>query len=506
VVHYGAAAGDRAFAQLAYEDAIEEYARALDALPLVTSVDERTRPDLLVRLGEAQSRAGDAEAAKRSFLAATEHCAGKGSSDILARAALGYGGTGKFGTIFDPFGVVNETLVALLERAIETCAKGDEPARVRLLGWLAQALYWSDDKERVRSLSDEALESARRNGDPMVVAHALHSRHVALWGPDNLPELRAAAEELLELGRSAGDRDVQLKAYTWLITDALETDPIEVVDEFIEAFAGLAAELHRPYLLGYADSIRAARAHLEGRLDDMTRSMAAQLAHSEGGYAFRAQEAHRWQRGLLLPDIGRIDDALIADLADLAERSPGLIWDAMSMLACVAAGRLDEARAALARLAPDELASIPRDCMWPGTIVMLSGVVCELKALDYVRPLYSLLAPYAERNFLWGSGFIIFGPVSRYLGMLATALGEPDRALDHLEHALVRSHELGSPPLVARTKTEMARALLTRQGDGDEELARAYLGEVAAIAAELGMASLADEAARLAPPGRLVGP
>ena len=505
VVHYGAAAGDRAFAQLAYEDAIEEYTRALDALPLVASADERTRPDLLVRLGEAQSRVGDAEAAKRSFLAATESCAGKGSSDILARAALGYGGTGKFGTIFDPFGIVNETLVALLEHALETCAQGDEPARIRLLGWLAQALYWSDDKARVRSLSDEALESARRNGDPLVVAHALHSRHAALWGPDNLPELRAAAEEMLELGRLVGDRDVQLKAYTWLITDALETDPIEVVDGFIEAFAGLAAELHRPYLLGYADSIRAARAHLEGRLEDMDRSMAAQLAHAEGGYALRAQEAHRWQRGLLLPDVGRIDDALIEDLADLAARSPGLIWDAMSMLGYVAAGRRDEARAALATLAPDDVVSIPKDCMWPGTLVMLSRVACELDALDYVRPLYGLLAPYAERNFVWGSGFIIFGPVSRYLGMLATALGEPDRALDHLELALARSHDLGSPPLVARTRIEMARALLARRGDGDEEMARACLVEATGIATELGMASLADAAARLAPSVRPVG-
>ena len=152
VVHYGAAAGDRAFAQLAYEDAIEEYTRALDALPLVTSADELTKADLLVRLGEAQTLVGDAAAAKQSFFAAAEHCVGEGSSDILARAALGYGGTGKFGSIFDPFGVVNGTLVSLLERAIEACPQDEERTRVRLLGWLAQALYWSDDKERISHL------------------------------------------------------------------------------------------------------------------------------------------------------------------------------------------------------------------------------------------------------------------------------------------------------------------------------------------------------------------
>ena len=145
VVHYGAAAGDRAYGQLAYEDAIEEYARALDALPLVASADELSKADLLVRLGEAQTRIGDAAGAKRSFLAAAENCRDEGSYDVLARAALGYGGTGKFGSIFDPFGVVNDTLVNLLERAIEVCPSEQEHTRVRLLGWLALALYWADD-------------------------------------------------------------------------------------------------------------------------------------------------------------------------------------------------------------------------------------------------------------------------------------------------------------------------------------------------------------------------
>jgi tetratricopeptide (TPR) repeat protein len=497
VVHYGAAAGDRAFAQLAYEDAIEEYSRALDALPLVASADDRTRAGLLVHLGEAHSRVGDAAAAKSAFLAAAEQCVGEGSYDLLARAALGYGGTGKFGTIFDPFEVVNETLVGLLERAIEACPRSDETTRVRLLGWLAQSLYWSDDKERMLALSQEALDSARLIGDPSVIAHALHSRHVALWGPDHIPELRSAAEEMLALGRSTGDRDLQLKAYTWLITDALQTDPIEVVDEYIAGYADLAAELHRPYLLGYAESMRAARDHLDGRFGDMVRAMDAQLAHSEGADALRAQEAHRWQRGLLLLDLGRVDDDLIADLADLAQRHPGLTFGVMLALADTIADRREEAWAALAGLTPGDLASIPKDCMWEGTLAMLSRVVTRLEVVEYARPLYDLLAPYAERSCLWGSGFIVFGPVSRFLGMLATTFGEPDLAIDHLRHALEHSGALGSAPLVAWAKVELARALLLRGADGDDGRAQALLEEAARTGRELGMPTLIQDAEAL---------
>ena len=88
--------------------------------------------------------------------------------------------------------------------------------------------------------------------------------------------------------------------------------------------------------------------------------------------------------------------------------------------------------------------------MWAGTLAMLSRVVARLEAVEYARPLYDLLAPYADRNSLWGSGLIVFGPISRFLGMMATILGEPDVALDHLDDALQRSLALGSPPLVAR--------------------------------------------------------
>ena len=493
VVHYGSAAGDRAYTQLAFEDAVLEYGRALDALPLVASAGERTKADLLVRLGEAQTRVGDATAAKRSFLAATESCVEESSHDILARAALGYGGTGKFGAIFDPFGVVNQTLVDLLERALETCPAHEELTRVRLLGWLAQALYWSDDKERVLALSREALDSARRIGDPTVIALALHSWHVTLWGPDHVPELRAAAEEMLILGRSLGDQDIELKAYTWLVTDALETDSLEVVDDYIAGFTRLAEELHRPYLLGYAKALGATRAHLEGRFDEMIRLMGEQLARAEGADASRAQEAHSWQMALFLLDLGRIDDALLDDLAEQSARYPGLSFGVMSVLAHAIVGRRAEALAELERLLPDDLASIPRDCMWSGTLAMLSRAVCKLGAVGYARPLYDLLAPFADRNSLWGSGFIVFGPVSRFLGMLATAFDEPGRAIAHLEDALERSAGLRSPPLAARAGTELARALLARGAEGDEVRALALLEEARVAAAGLGMPALHEE-------------
>ena len=497
VVHYGVAAGDRAMAGMAYEDAIEEYTRAIDALPLAPETDGLTKADLLIRLGEAQTRAGDAAAAKEAFLAAAEECAGDGGGEVLAEAALGYGGTGRFGGVFDPYLVMDETLVGLLDRAIEACPPDDEATRARLMGRLAQALYWSDDKDRMRALSREALAIARRIGDPTGIAYALHSQHVALWGPDHVAEVRAAAEEMLQLGESTGDRDIQLMAHTWLITDALETDSIEKVDGYIAGYTRLVEELQLPHLLGYVESIKATRAHLEGRFDDMARSARAQLALRDTPYGVSAERAYQAQMRLLELDIGRIRDELVEDLVASAKRFPGSVYGIMLSLALATLGRREEALAELARLSPDELTSIPRDCMWSSTLAMLARTVSRLGAVEYAQPLYDLLWPYAERNCLVGGGFMSFGPISRYLGMLATTLGDPDLALDHLEHALERCTDLGSRSLVARTRMEMARALARRAADGDAERAQTLLDEADRGAADMGMTALSDTIGRI---------
>jgi hypothetical protein len=128
--------------------------------------------------------------------------------------------------------------------------------------------------------------------------------------------------------------------------------------------------------------------------------------------------------------------------------------------------------------------------MWSSTLAMLARTVSRIGAVPYARPLYDLLAPYAERNCVWGSGFIIFGPISRYLGMLATTFGEPGLALAHLEHALGRCLDLGSASLAARTRMEMARALAKRRLKGDAMRARSLLHDARRSADEMGMPAL----------------
>jgi DNA-binding CsgD family transcriptional regulator len=89
--------------------------------------------------------------------------------------------------------------------------------------------------------------------------------------------------------------------------------------------------------------------------------------------------------------------------------------------------------------------------------------------------------------------------------MLATALGEWDRAQEHFEGAMNLNRRNGAPTWVAHTAYEYARMLLTR-GPGHRARAEALLGEAAALAERIGMPALLARIRALGssvpPPGR----
>jgi hypothetical protein len=89
--------------------------------------------------------------------------------------------------------------------------------------------------------------------------------------------------------------------------------------------------------------------------------------------------------------------------------------------------------------------------------------------------------------------------------MLLSLLGRHDEAVAALAAGLVLEESVESPPLTARTRYWLARALLERDGSGDRDRATVELGRSIATAEQLGMAGLAAtgrglaEAAGLSP-------
>ena len=188
-LRYVADAGRMALEQLAPDEALDWFQRAIELGATVT-VDPGEHRELLIGLGMAQLQAGRPEF-RDTLLGAARAARAAGDGDRLVRAGLannrGY---------FSSAGVVDEDRVEMLEAALDY-APPDDPCRARLLALLAAELLWSPEHRRRRALSDEAVALAREHGDPAALAQVLTMRVTAVWWPETL------AERLDDDGRAA---------------------------------------------------------------------------------------------------------------------------------------------------------------------------------------------------------------------------------------------------------------------------------------------------------------
>jgi hypothetical protein len=157
-------------------------------------------------------------------------------------------------------------------------------------------------------------------------------------------------------------------------------------------------------------------------------------------------------------------------------------------------GDRHEAAAELERLVPAALrASGPR---WLGAVTDLAAAAAALGEVEACRRLYPVLLPYRGRLVVWAGAVSVTGPVSYYLGLLATALGEVDEALAHLREALEAAEEMGALPSVAHCLVAYADAATARGTPEDLRAAQDCRRRARAIAERLRMLILLE---RLAP-------
>src|SRR5262249_29170069 len=195
-----------------------------------------------------------------------------GAASLFVRAVLGLGG--EWWAEYVEF---NPRFVELLEEALGLLDGSESALRAQVLSRLAIAIYYFPDAmERCLALSEEALDIARRLGDPVTLACALHGRHWALWTPEHLGRRLVVANELVRLAESSGAREMAIQAHVWRLGDLLELGNLDAVDGEIETVARLANELRQPLYQWWPPMFRAMRALLEGRFTD------AELLAEEG--------------------------------------------------------------------------------------------------------------------------------------------------------------------------------------------------------------------------------
>jgi len=480
-VEYASAAADRAISQFAYAEAVRLLTQALAHLALVAPADRDRRCDLLLELGSAQVRLGRVSPATDTFVEAFELAVELRSVGRMTTAALGIGGGATIW--FDGDGTVP---ARLLRQVLAAIGPGDSSARALVLSRLARWVPIDGAPEEVEALSGEAVDVARRVGDPGTFAAVLVDR-TSLLGSEiaYVREEQTTATELLQLADQLGGvPSLRFVGHYWHVYCALVDGRAAATRPALAAMQAAVLAAPTSFVRWAGTALEATVAIARGDLAGGERLAreAEELGVGGSGLLATAAALHqvtmiRWLRGQEAESVGAVE-RLVADFPVLPLRS---------MLAWLYAevGRAEEARAIVAGSLDEMRAGPTRMRSWRTKAIGFAKAAAVLGDRELAGALFEQLAPYREQHLLEGTGYQ--GAAAYHLGQLAATLGDWDAAEGHLVTAVESHRRLGAEPWLALSQHALAGVLRAR---GVRDRAEVVAAEARAIGSALGLRPL----------------
>jgi DNA-binding SARP family transcriptional activator len=457
--------------------------------------EQRRGLELLAAAREAYLGAGMASRAEEASRQLETHDVGTSKpqsgtrGEALARAALGYGGR----LVWSRAGR-DHMLVPLLEEALDALSDEDTALRARVLARLAGALRDQPDRARRVALSGEAVEIARRLGDPATLAYVLDGRLSAIQLPENTRERLEIATEILSLAEESGDKEQQFQGHDHRLMALVELGDLEAAAAAGAAQARIARELRQPAQLWLVEVNKAMWALLAGRFDEAEALIPKAYAVGAGAQARDATFCYRIQLYALRRERGGAEELEPVVLQSVEEYPDYPSFRCALAQLYAEAGRSYEARREFELLAEDDFAGLHRDIEWLFGMSFLPEVAAYLGDTARSALLYDSLLPFARR-VASSPPDVCTGAVSRYLGILAATMSRWDDAERHYVEALAIHERMRARPWLAHTQHDFGRMLLARNGPGDHQRAGALLAAAVATYSELEMDTWAEKAA-----------
>jgi tetratricopeptide (TPR) repeat protein len=486
---YAEQTGDVAAAQYGYEEAARSYTLALELREGAGSEPARVC-ELLLSLGEMQSRAGNAAAAKDACRRAASIADEHGWHDRFVRAAIAYGGRFVW-----PRASTDPALVPLLERALDVVDSDDVRAKARLLSRLAAAIRDEPLRERRQAFAQEAMTMARSRNDLVALANALEGYGVASEGVDPAQVDLPTADELISVAAKLGDTERGYTGHDFRMNALWKLADRAGVEVEIETLTRLGEELHQPAQQWSAATARTMLALMEGRFAEAEVLIAQMRAAGELAERWNAGVSERVQLFVLRRAAGRL-----AELEDMLARAvheyPTLLRFRSALAHLYAElGNAEAARASLREVVAHDLGREYLDAEWLFTMSLLPDVCRALGDETTAKALYEVLLP-RERLYSQAPIEATFGSIARGLGVLATTIGRYDDAERHLRLAIDTERRMGARPWLAHAQHDLAAALRMRDGRGDRVAADTLLDAAVAGYEALGMTTWAERALR----------
>jgi tetratricopeptide (TPR) repeat protein len=326
-----------------------------------------------------------------------------------------------------------------------------------------------DDLERVKALAYERLTgeapdpalghealtrqllyrymiAARESGSDEDISFGLWATHASNWGPGTAAQRQEIVEELAEITRRTGDEEMRLMSSSLRWVVLLEQGDPAFLPQLAE-FRALAENSDSERWRGGVHIDQAIIDMVQGRFDAAESHLDHALTGSDQERAYGDILTHiKWELQLARGEV--------PDPVPETWRSTFGNWhaDLLSGITAVRRGDLAAARRVKARLdAGTDLYG-----SWESLRLRFESELAIADGdTDLARDLYDRLAPY-EGEWLvamWGTS--VSGPVSHWLGSLAAALGDRDRAAAHFASAAAQADRLGAAPW-----SDLARAAL----------------------------------------------
>jgi DNA-binding winged helix-turn-helix (wHTH) protein len=424
-VRYCSDASVAAAAVYANSEGARYLQQALEALALIPNASRRLRYGLSVRravLLRALSSRGFERAAREALQLAHELDDG----ELLGHAALLYG--------LHPGFPALPGARAALELALERLPE-DHPTRAAVLARLVNLAPIAFDA----AASDEALKLARaRTHEAPMARYAALSAQLYTKAREVGPQPSAAAmSELTALCQAYSN---VLTVSPVLMEHQRVIMALQAGDD-VQAAAALARCEKRARELGHLELLwHAERMSVLWRIDrgeDATALLRALHQRSVEHDILGTELFCAYDRALVLGEIASYPDPALA----LDPDDPPSIF-AMKLRALVSVGAVDHARAALTRLPRANIARLPQDRDYLGTLGALTRVCLQLNETAYYAPLDAALTS-APRCFAIHVSGHCEGAVEQLQGMLSLAQGEEVRALDLLQRGLDQCRAAG---------------------------------------------------------------
>jgi tetratricopeptide (TPR) repeat protein len=483
---YSRQAADAALSSLAPADALRYYAQALDLYARMSHGDPILGLDLAIGLGTAQRQAGD-PAFRDTLLDAARRAASLGDTKRLVAAALA-----NTRGLFSNAGVIDADKVGVLYTALERLAP-DDPDRALVLATLCLELIYGSPLERRQALAEEAIAIAKASGDDAAIVRVLTNVSATLNVPPRLEQSLARSADALARAERVGDPVLLFWAAHCRAIASVRAGDIDEADRCWEIVGSLADQLDQPMLHWQHRNMRALRAQIAGDTDQFEQlaSEALRLGTDSGqpdaalffGVQLTAVSVQRGTFGELI----RLLEQLAADATEFSGTyAAALAWS------YVEGDRVDQARHLLEEFAAADF-QLPLDPSWLSGMGYYAEVAIACRVQSHAGPLFDRLAPWADQIAM--TGLIADGPVSHYVGGLATVLGRYDEADAYFARASAFNDRAGAKFFAARTNLLWGKVLAERQAKGDTERARDLLTKAHTAAADHGYASVERRAA-----------